>query len=61
MSETENTYQITGNELTQICEAISKGYELQSLEPYDNVMSIVLTYGDEEDSNYDIIAMNFVR
>lgn len=52
----ENTYQITGSELIEICEAIANGYTLNSLESDNDVMSVTLTKQDNPE-----IIMNFLR
>lgn len=56
MNGTQNTYQITSEELIEICEAIKEGYELQSLESDDDVMSVELKKKNSPD-----IIMNFLR
>lgn len=54
--QAENTYQITGNELITICEAISDGYSLESVESDDKIMSIILSK-----RNCETMTFNFLR
>lgn len=53
----ENTYQITANELIEVCELIKDGYTLNEVTADDKIMSVTLINGKTKEES----VFNFLR